>query len=38
MVMADNEDLRRNRLALLAKLRAQFLDVADISRLSIAKG
>jgi glycyl-tRNA synthetase beta chain len=36
MVMADDEALRNNRLALLGKLRALFLDVADISRLSIA--
>ena len=36
MVMADDEAVRSNRLALLAGLRALFLDVADISRLSIA--
>lgn len=36
MVMADDEALRRNRLALLASLRALFLDIADVSRLSIA--
>jgi glycyl-tRNA synthetase beta chain len=35
MVMADDEALKNNRLALLASLRALFLDVADISRLSI---
>ncbi len=35
MVMADDEDVRNNRLALLTELRALFLDVADISRLSI---
>jgi glycyl-tRNA synthetase beta chain len=35
MVMADEEDVRLNRLALLGELRALFLDVADISRLSI---
>ena len=35
MVMADDEALRNNRLALLAELRALFLDIADISRLSI---
>ena len=35
MVMADDEAIRNNRLALLAELRALFLDVADISRLSI---
>ena len=34
LVMADDEDIRKNRLALLGKLRALFLDVADISRLS----
>lgn len=31
MVMADEEDLRRNRLVLLASLEALFLTVADIS-------
>ena len=36
MVMVDDEALRNNRLALLGALRALFLDVADISRLSIA--
>ena len=36
MVMADDDDVRTNRLALLGGLRALFLDVADISRLSIA--
>jgi glycyl-tRNA synthetase beta chain len=36
MVMADDASVRSNRLALLAGLRALFLDVADISRLSIA--
>jgi glycyl-tRNA synthetase beta chain len=35
MVMVDDDAIRRNRLALLAGLRALFLDVADISRLSI---
>ena len=35
MVMADDEAVRDNRLALLGELRALFLDVADISRLSI---
>ena len=35
MVMADDKATRRNRLALLGELRALFLDVADISRLSI---
>jgi glycyl-tRNA synthetase beta chain len=35
MVMADDEGVRNNRLALLTELRALFLDVADISRLSI---
>lgn len=33
MVMADDEAVRRNRLALLANLQALFLDVADISEL-----
>ncbi|MBT8081657.1 MAG: glycine--tRNA ligase subunit beta [Gammaproteobacteria bacterium] len=36
MVMTDDEAVRDNRLALLGELRALFLDVADISRLSIA--
>ena len=35
MVMVDDEAMRDNRLALLGELRALFLDVADISRLSI---
>jgi len=35
MVMAEDEAVRNNRLALLSELRALFLDVADISRLSI---
>ena len=35
MVMADDEAVRRNRLALLGGLRALFLDIADISRLSV---
>jgi len=35
MVMADDEAVRNNRLALLGELRALFLDVADISRLSL---
>ncbi len=38
MVMVDDETLQNNRLALLADLRAQFLEVADISRLSIGRG
>ncbi|WP_394204917.1 glycine--tRNA ligase subunit beta [Shewanella waksmanii] len=33
MVMADDEALKQNRLALLASLREQFLHVADISLL-----
>ncbi|MDJ0701067.1 MAG: glycine--tRNA ligase subunit beta [Woeseiaceae bacterium] len=36
MVMADDTALRNNRLAVLSELRALFLDIADISRLSIA--
>lgn len=36
MVMADDDAIRNNRLALLGELRALFLNVADISRLSIA--
>ena len=35
MVMADDMAVRNNRLALLSQMRALFLDVADISRLSI---
>ena len=35
MVMTDDEAVRNNRLALLGELRSLFLDVADISRLSI---
>ena len=35
MVMAEDEAVRNNRLALLGELRALFLHVADISRLSI---
>ncbi len=35
LVMADDDATRNNRLALLGQLRALFLDVADISRLSI---
>lgn len=35
MVMSDNEATKDNRLALLSELRAMFLDVADVSRLSI---
>jgi glycyl-tRNA synthetase beta chain len=36
MVMADDEAVKTNRLALLAELRALFLNVADISKLAIA--
>lgn len=36
MVMADDDALRNNRLALLGRLRKLFLNIADISRLSIA--
>ena len=35
MVMTDDEAVKNNRLALLREIRALFLDVADISRLSI---
>ena len=35
MVMADDEAIRNNRLALLGELRELFLDVADVSRLAI---
>jgi glycyl-tRNA synthetase beta chain len=34
MVMVDEKAIRNNRLALLRELRYQFLNVADISRLS----
>lgn len=34
MVMADDDAIRTNRLALLSELRGMFLKVADISRLS----
>lgn len=37
MVMADDDAIRDNRLALLGELRALFLDVADISRLSVGQ-
>jgi len=33
MVMAEDENLRNNRLALLNQLNQLFLQVADISRL-----
>ena len=36
LVMADDAATRNNRLALLAGLRALFLEIADISRLAIA--
>jgi glycyl-tRNA synthetase beta chain len=36
MVMAEDRAIRKNRLALLAELRALFLDVADVSKLAIA--
>ncbi|MDX9874026.1 MAG: glycine--tRNA ligase subunit beta [Spongiibacteraceae bacterium] len=36
MVMVDDEPLRNNRLALLAQLRALFLEVADISLLAVS--
>ena len=35
LVMVDDKAVKSNRLALLSELRALFLDVADISRLSI---
>lgn len=37
MVMAEDEALKQNRLALLSRLREPFHSVADISRLSTAK-
>lgn len=33
MVMTDNPEIRRNRIALLAEVRTQFLKIADISLL-----
>ena len=35
MVMVVDAAMRNNRLALLGELRSRFLDIADISRLSI---
>ncbi len=35
MVLVDNAELRNNRLALLGRLSAQFLAVADVSQLNI---
>ena len=35
MVMVDDDSLKNNRLAILAELRALFLEIADISRLSV---
>jgi glycyl-tRNA synthetase beta chain len=37
MVMADDVQVRKNRLTLLTKLRYLFLEVADISLLAPAK-
>jgi glycyl-tRNA synthetase beta chain len=37
MVMADDDAVRNNRLALLAELRSLFLGIADISRLTPAQ-
>jgi len=37
MVMTDEPNIRTNRLTLLAELRALFLDIADISRLTPAQ-
>ncbi len=37
MVMVDDEAIRNNRLALLGELRALFLNIADISRLSLGQ-
>lgn len=36
MVMTEDDVVRRNRLAMLAALRGLFLEVADVSRLTIA--
>ena len=35
MVMVDDEALKKNRLAVLSELRGLFLEIADISRLSV---
>jgi glycyl-tRNA synthetase beta chain len=35
MVMDENPTIRNNRLALLQTMRAQFLKIADISRLQL---
>lgn len=35
LVMADDDDLRGNRLALLAAMNAMFMSIADISRLDL---
>lgn len=35
MVMTDDPDLQKNRLALLASLRDRFLEIADVSQLSL---
>jgi glycyl-tRNA synthetase beta chain len=35
MVMADEPELRRNRLALLARMREIFLHVADLSAINV---
>jgi glycyl-tRNA synthetase beta chain len=35
MVMADNQGLRRNRLAILARIAALFETIADFSKLSV---
>jgi glycyl-tRNA synthetase beta chain len=37
MVMAEQSEIRMNRLALLQKLQALFLNIADISLLVTAK-
>jgi len=35
MVMADNPDVKNNRLALLSEIAALFKDIADFSRISV---
>ncbi|MFT6102780.1 MAG: glycyl-tRNA synthetase beta chain, partial [Candidatus Endobugula sp.] len=37
MVMADDEFLKNNRLALLQQLRGLFFEVADVSCLAVSK-
>ena len=38
LVMAEEEDLRRNRLALLARLLKEFSTIADFSEIAAGEG